>query len=173
MIKQFIWILGSLPRLQHGLGNVQGKQWVQVRATIWHLYQQRGGYHFRFLAQSWNWTENQNLMEFFLRPEQSPRYSTKEAAGGHNNNNMLIFSWHPSCPRPIWFRNRQHHYHHHIIYITFLLVSIISPHHRHFFLIKFLRLKSTNYKFSDSGAASHLVLPVLLLVMSSLSFRLV
>ena len=65
------------------------------------------------------------------------------------------------------------------IIITSYYLHYISPsqHHfassSHFFLIKFLRLKSTNYKFSDSGAASHLVLPVLLLVMSSLSFRLV
>ena len=110
--------------------------------------------------------EDQNLMEFFLRPEQSPRYSTKEAAGGHNNN-QLIFSWQASYPRTIWFCSRQHHYHHHIIYITFLLIIVISS------LSSYLRLTSTHYKFSDSGAASHLVLPVLLLVMSSLSFRLV
>ena len=50
---------------------------------------------------------------------------------------------------------------------SFLLIIIISS------WSSYLRLKSTHYKFSDSGAASHLVLPVLLLVMSSLSFRLV
>ena len=118
--------------------------------------------------------EDQNLMEFFLRPEQSPRYSTKEASGGHNDNNILTFSWQPSYPRTIWFCNRQHHYHHHIIYIAFafsvsfqLIIIMISS------LSSYLRLTSTHYKFSDSGAASHLVLPVLLLVMSSLSFRLV
>ena len=111
--------------------------------------------------------EDQNLMEFFFRPEQSPRYSTKEAAGGHNSNNILIFIWQASYPRTIWFCSRQHHYHHHIIYITFLLIIVISS------LSSYLRLTSTHYKFSDSGAASHLVLPVLLLVMSSLSFRLV
>ena len=50
---------------------------------------------------------------------------------------------------------------------SFLLIIMISS------LSSYIRLKLTHYKFSDSGAASHLVLPVLLLVMSSLSFRLV
>ena len=109
---------------------------------IWDLYQKRGGrvpFSFRVgIAWIELKPEDQNLMEFFLRPEQSPRYSTKEASGGHNDN-KLIFSWHPSYPRTIWFCSRQHHYHHHIIYIAFLLVSIISTHHHHdFFLIKLL-----------------------------------